>query len=315
VQAINRRQNFCLSNEAVQHLIRTNDMGVRRLLTAFTLIVLLSQFGCKGKQKEAKNPSPAGYNLHNPIVVNLRTELDEISGIHSYPKDTSLFAINDEIGVLYKIYLRQPLYIEQWKFSAGADYEDISLLDSTFYVLQSHGDITRFKFIKGDSIVVDDCGTPLKEKNEFETMYYDKFHQKFILICKDCKQDNKSSVTAFSFDPLTKAYSNTPFFVMDTKAITQKLGDDKNKFKPSAAAIHPITKELYIVSAVNKALVVATREGVVKEVFKLSERVFKQPEGLTFNENGDLYISNEFAEIGAANILVFKYKPILNETH
>ncbi|MDB5191775.1 MAG: hypothetical protein JWQ96_1338 [Segetibacter sp.] len=283
------------------------------MLTAFFLYLLV--VGCKGKMQQAKYSSPEGYDLSKPIMLNLRTELDEISGIVHYGKDTSLFAINDEMGVLYKIYLRTPLLIEKWKFSGGADFEDISLLDSTFYVLQSHGDITRFRIVTADSIVVDACGTPLSEKNEFETMYYDKFHGKFILICKDCKQDNKSSVTAFAFDPLTKTFNSSPFFVMDAKPILTQLGDEKNKFKPSAAAINPVTKDLYIVSAVNNALVVATRDGKVKEVYKLNSKLFKQPEGLSFNDRGDLYISNESAEIGAGNILIFKYKPELNETH
>ena len=291
-------------------------MVAQRILTVFGLVVTLAVgSGCKGKKEQAKFPSPAGYDLSNPVILNLRTELDEISGIHYYAKDTSLFAINDEMGVLYKIYNRKPLYIEQWRFSPGADYEDIALLDSTFYVLQSHGDITRFKFEKADSLVVDACGTPLKEKNEFESMYYDKFHEKFILICKDCKQDNKSSLTAFAFDPKTKKFNSAPFFIMDTKRILAETGDGKNKFKPSAANIHPITKDLYIVSAVNNALVIASREGVVKEVYKLNGKLFKQPEGLTFSEQGDMYISNEFADIGAGNILVFKYKPNLNEKH
>jgi hypothetical protein len=43
-------------------------------------------------------------------------------------------------------------------------------------------------------------------------------------------------------------------------------------------------------------------------VYKINPKLYKQPEGLTFTSKGDLIISNESADIGAANILFFKYK-------
>jgi hypothetical protein len=87
-----------------------------------------------------------------------------------------------------------------------------------------------------------------------------------------------------------------------------ELGGKEEKFKPSAAAIHPLTKELYIVSSVNKALVIADRNGKVRKVYRLDPGIFKQPEGITFSPAGDLFISNEAADVGAANILIYKTK-------
>ena len=46
----------------------------------------------------------------------------------------------------------------------------------------------------------------------------------------------------------------------------------------------------------------------IKEAYQLDPVVFKQPEGITFTPWGDMLISNEAADVGAPNILIFKYK-------
>ncbi len=53
---------------------------------------------------------------------------------------------------------------------------------------------------------------------------------------------------------------------------------------------------------------IADNKGNVKEVYELDPVIYKQPEGITFTPWGDLLISNEAAESGNANILIFKSK-------
>ena len=280
------------------------------LSVLFTGLVVMS---C-GKKDNSKNfSSPKGYDLLDPVIIHLRTDLDEISGIQYYPKDTSIFAINDELGFLYKIFVRKKIVIKSYRFSAEADYEDVVMLDSTFYTLKSNGDITTVKIISGKPTQTEDFNINLQGKNEFETLYLDQELRKLMLICKDCTGDSKKEISVYSFDPLDLSYSKEPAYVIDAAAIKDELGNKSQKFKPSAAAIHPISKEIYIVSAVAGALVIADKEGSIKGVHKLNPAFFKQPEGLTFTPNGDLLISNESAEIGAGNILIFKYKPLVNE--
>jgi uncharacterized protein YjiK len=85
------------------------------------------------------------------------------------------------------------------------------------------------------------------------------------------------------------------------------IGEEKIKFKPSAAAINPVTDELFIISSVNKLLVIADRKGNPKQTYPINAGLFKQPEGITFTPEGDLIISNESADRGVANLLFFKY--------
>jgi len=275
---------------------------IKTLTIIFITAVCFTSSGCLSRDKTSK--SPDGYDLHHPIVVKLPTELDEISGLAYYPKDNCVFAITDESGLLYKIFLNNPRQIEKWEFGNAADYEDLVLLDSNFYVLISKGHILSFRYLSSDTLARREYILPGK-KNEFEILYYDDRLKKLVMMCKDCEGDKKGFLTAFTFDPKTLLFDDR--FVIDVKLIATMIDEDKIKFKPSAAAINPVTGELFIVSSINKLLVVTDRNGKAKQVFGLNG-MFKQPEGITFTPNGTMIISNEAAGEGVANLLIFPYK-------
>ncbi len=275
------------------------------LIILLVLLKFHNYSGC-GPEKKA-SVSPPGYDLNDPVKISLPSALDEISGIFYYPKDSSVFAEIDEDGLLFKIYLNGSGTIRQWRFDKKHDFEDIVMHDSTFYVLISNGDIESLKF-NGDSIIKYKSKFPNagKKTNEFETLYYDD-SLGLVMMCKDCEDDKKKIVTAWGYKPDSSAYN--PFlFTIDVRSIAEKIGENKLHFKPSAAAVNPITNELYILASLNKLLVVADRNGKVKDVYPLDPVTFNQPEGITFTPWGDLLISNEKGEKDAATILIFKPK-------
>jgi uncharacterized protein YjiK len=280
------------------------------LLCFFLVVYVLSGCGSQASDDEGKGKytNPAGYDLNRPVTFKLPQSLDEISGIVFNAKDKSVLAINDERGWLYKIHLRREVDLEKWQYYKGADFEDLVLVDSNFYVLESNGNIIQFKFITADSVQVKEHLFPAQGRNEFEILYHDKDKQKLILLCKDCEQDDKNSLSAFSFNLASRSYDTARTFVMDIRKIEELMDEKKVRFKPSAATINPLTKELYIVSAINDVLVVADLNGVPKEVHRVSPKIYKQPEGIAFTPQGDLLISNESADIGTANILYVKHK-------
>ena len=284
----------------------------RNIVYCYLPVIVFSSFIVLAESCSSRNSTayrnPPGYNFSKPYVYKLPASLDEISGLVFYPKDSGIFAIQDEKGWLFKIHLKNPLQIERWKFSNGADYEDLSLVDSTFYVLKSKGIVEKFKFATPDSVSLESFRLG-EGKNEFETLYYDSTTRQLMLICKNCEQDKRSEVTSFAFDPSGNTFSSS--FKIETATIREELGeDDKFRLKPSAAAIHPLTGELYIIASVNHALVILNKDHSVKNAYKMDPGLFKQPEGLTFTPKGDLIISNEVADRGAADILFFKYNKL-----
>ncbi len=253
------------------------------------------------------------YDLGNPSILVLDDILYEISGISFYPKDSSVFAISDEKGYLFKIHLNKNFLIEKWKFDKPHDFEDVFFKDSTFYILESNGNIHTVTFSpRGDTIYTrkNTFKTENTGNNEFESLYYDDERKLLVLICKDCAGDKKKSITAWGFDPQTGKYIPS-VFTIDVLPIAKKIGMDKLKFKASAAAINPVTRDLWILSAVNHLIVVTDRNGVFKEVFTLNKLLFTQPEGITFTPKGDLIIANEAGDkYNKPTLLIFKPKKI-----
>jgi hypothetical protein len=254
-------------------------------------------------QKSVEYNSPQCYNLGQPYIIKLPSELDEISGIAYYAKDNSIFAECDDKGCLYKILLNKPADIRKWKFSHKRDYEDLVLHDSIFYVLNNNGDIVSLSFLK-DSLISHEYTFSDGGKHEFESLYYDDKINKLVLICKDCEADKNKTVSAYAFDLQQFLYSNA--YAIDVEGISKSEGPVSTKYKPSAAAINPVTGELYILSSINKLLVIADLNHKVKETYNLDPKIFNQPEGIAFTANGSLFISNEAGNDHPATILFYQ---------
>ncbi len=277
------------------------------ILHSFTFICFSALLYSCGSGKHSNFEDTDMYDFSNPKIIDLPTDLDEISGIVYYPKDTSVFAIVDEAGILYKIPLKNPQKFQQWRFAKNKDFEEVVLVDSTFYVLVSNGDIEKLSF-KGEKVKAEQFAffTRKKKKNEFEILYKSPNSNELILICKDCEDDDKEHLSTYIFsDTAEEKFKVGP--VLDMRAFSQEIGVKKH-LKPSAAAINPITGELYLVSAIQNVVLILSPEGIFKTMVSLDPRIYKQPEGITFTPEGNLIISNEFAKEGLPNLLLLKNK-------
>ena len=273
---------------------------------ALLLLQVLFFYGCGVNNSGKKNiDSPEGYNLGEPQKIFLSESLDEISGI-VYVNPNEIVAVNDEEGKVFKINPSKSKLPDEWDFAKNGDFEDITFTGAEWYALKSNGDLYNIKNIFTGSITHEKVEGPFAE-SEFEGLYYDEGRKALMMLCKSCNKDNdKKEVSVFAFDVAAKTWGNEPVFRLNVNDIANKAGKDKLHFKPSAAAINPAGKNLYILSSANKLLVVADADGQVKKVYSLPPGNFKQPEGISFAPNGDMYISNEASE-GTANILLFKY--------
>ena len=261
--------------------------------------------GCKNKKtpKEKYENSPM-YDFASPKIINLPIELDEISGIAYYPKDTSVFAVIDEDGLLYKIPIMDPSKTQNWVFDKARDYEDLLVRDSTFYALVSNGDIVSIHF-NGDSITTSKSTfseTSGKKTNEFEGMYLDS--NRIIIMCKECEEDKKRKISFYYFND--SSYKH--YLSLDAAPIAEKMDKNKIELKASAVAVNPITNELYIISSVNKVLLITDKSGKLKKLYTLNPKIYKQPEGIAFTPAGDLIISNEVFLENHATLLILKNK-------
>lgn len=277
----------------------------------YALMMIMVFSSCKRKVRKLKSPSH--YNFSTQVIYKLDPKLKEISGIVWDPVGDVFLAVNDEKGVLFSLQKEIEIAPKEFTFGGTGDYEDIALVNGTPYILRSDGLITKFINDNGKIYGVEAGKYGLTGKNDFETMYYDPTRKALIAICKNCSVDDPKTINAFAFYPDSTGFNPKPIFTIDAEKI-KKLAEFKNpKFQPSAAAIHPLYNKLFIISSASHQLVVTDLNGNVEAVYQLSKKLFPQPEGITFKQNGNMYISNEGVG-GKPTLLLFAYHDNTSET-
>jgi uncharacterized protein YjiK len=271
----------------------------------YGLLIVFVFSSCK--RKVQKLLSPPHYNFAKPLTYKLDLKLKEISGIAWDPVKDIFLAINDEKGVLFSLEKDILLSPKEYPFGGSGDYEDITLVNGVPYILRSDGQITRFITDSSRVYGVEVGKFSLSGTNDFETMYYDPGRKALIAICKNCGLDEgKDIVSAFAFYPDSTGFDSKPVFTINLERVKKLSTLKKARFQPSAAAIHPIYNKLFIISSASRQLVIADLNGNVEAVYQLAKKLFNQPEGITFKQNGDMFISNEGAG-GRPTLLKFVY--------
>jgi len=277
-----------------------------RVFTVFVCALLFGT-GCK----RSATSSPEGYQINHPETIELGKVLNEISGICFNYETGSLLAISDSKEQVFEMDLRN---IKLRDYTAkivpqDSDLEDLVKVNATLYLLLSRGEIMEIPEKARDTAGVKTYTLGLQGNKDFETLYYDRSVDALIMMCKSCEVEKGRGVrTAYRFDLKTKTFDSTEFYAISKDDVRNALKTENVKFDPSAAAIHPINKRLYILSSAGNLLVIADTRGKVSEAYELNPEIFPQAEGIAFAPNGDMFISNE-AKYGRATLLRFPYKP------
>ncbi len=257
----------------------------------------------------------------------LPSYLEEISGL-SYSGKGEIACVQDEKGTIYILSLEQGEIVKKYDFGDDADYEDITVVGKTAYILRNNGDIYRIRDFRKKDRKVKKFNTPLKEKNDTEGMTYDHRANALLIACKGSPSIDKESPyegykAIYRFDLEKEELEEDPIYLVDLERLDSysdksaftkfsvrvakrlRLIESETSFQPSGIAIHPVSGEIYIISSVGKLLIILDREGTVLEVKELDPVVFRQPEGICFSPEGDMYISSE-GQGGKGYILKFK---------
>ncbi|WP_094572978.1 SdiA-regulated domain-containing protein [Mucilaginibacter xinganensis] len=272
------------------------------LILSVTCLFFVS---CVGQQ-EAR--SPKGYDFSNPVKYDMPDDLTEISGIaFNKGNPDTLFVEQDEDGKLF-YFKPGSKDVPAIKFGKSGDYEDLAIISNQVVMLRSDGVLFTFPLdVKNAKPAVKELDS-LLPKGEYEGLFADDASQLIYALCKRCAMEKSSKTnTIFSFKlSADGALQSDGKFIIDVKKIEELTGTKKITFHPSALSKNRQTGEWYILSSVNKLLVVADPNWVVKAVYTLNPRTFHQPEGMTFDNSNNLYISNEGDKVQPGNVLKFE---------
>jgi uncharacterized protein YjiK len=268
------------------------------------------------------------YDLEHPTSIYKMPEaLTEISGISFHQDDdTQIYAEQDEKGRLYWLKPGDQT-AKYYDFGKDGDYEDLAFVGKQAVLLKSNGVLYSFDFTPA----ADKEGTPvtgslqewkdLVPKGEYEGLFADAARNQLYLLCKDCKsEDHKKKVSVYRLDNDAGHWVRGAVYHIDVSQISTLVdptGQDNGKkgkkgkkekkvdFKPSALCQDPLTHQWYVLSSINKMLVVLGTDWQVKAVHTLSRKLYAQPEGICFDKQHNLYISNEGQLPGEATLLKF----------
>lgn len=254
------------------------------IILVFTVWYFLSQKSRK-VQYHLKNPDFRQYLEH---------ELKEISGISHYTTNQVL-CVNDEKGRLFIYDFFKKAIVDTLDFQADGDYEAVELVGNIAYILESKGTLIAFD-LQTKALKSIDCRHV--DVQEFEGMAYDALSNSLLLTAKEMKGEKCIFQLDLGTEVLNKKFSIS-------KADIAKNGQEGKDFKPSGLAVHPISREVYVLASDGKKLLVFDQSGNKKQQYNLDKEQFPQPEGICFTPIGELIIASE-GKKGKATISFFK---------
>lgn len=237
-------------------------------------------------------------NISSEVKIEKSWELpkvlSEVSGI-AYLKDDKIAAVQDEEGIIFIYDLNSSKIVDEIKFAGTGDYEGIAIKSSTAFVVESDGKINEIQnFLTNPE--VSEIETALTEAQDVEGLFYNEKNDELLLAVKEGKPNSQNHKDVYAFDLKNGVFEKNPVFKIDMNdGIFKEVEEKKpyNNFKPSEVNIHPKTGEIYMLEGQDPKLLILSEKGGPKQLYFLDKNKFPQPEGLTFDPSGTLYISNE----------------------
>jgi uncharacterized protein YjiK len=258
----------------------------------------------------ARSAVVAGYDLGAPRrSYVLPPELMEISAVAAVD-DRTVACLHDEKGVLFLLDLDTGRFTSARRFSEDGDYEGLARVGDGYWVLRSDGQLTEVRR-DGERLAVARTLRVAAPQKEFEGLAYDATAARLVVAPKTLLEDKeqKQLRPLYAVDPATGATAAEPALVVDREQIlaaaerlgvdvpskTTRRGLDRPLFRLRFAevAVQPGPGHYWLLSAIDRALVVVDRTGAVVGLHFFSGRELPQPEAATFLPSGDLVLASE----------------------
>lgn len=229
------------------------------------------------------------------ITWLLPEKLTEVSGIAWMDAD-HFACVQDELGTIFIFNARLNKIEKEIPFGPKGDYEGIAAVGQAMYVLRADGTLFGIENYAKETRKVKMYKTHLGKKQDSESLAYDDKNNRLLVAVKAEDPNSKDFKGIYGFDLKSKTMSATPVYKID---LNDKIFEDVNKGKsknsisPSDIDINPINGNIYVLEGTDPKLLIMSPAGKLLSLFELDKSDFPQPEGLTFDNNGNMFISNE----------------------
>ena len=252
------------------------------------------------KKKKDKNSKENEEDLTAAKVKvlerwDLPGELTEISGIAFSGKE-EVASVQDEEGRIYFYNLGSRKVTRQVPFAGPGDYEGIAVAGNTAWVVRADGVLYEVESYTAGKPKVTKHITGLTESQDVEGLTYDKKNNRLLLAIKGQESGGGNYKGIYAFNLKSQKLDKTPAYRIELgDPVFSNAGGKKKEdvIQPSDLVVHPSTGELYVVEGAKPKILIMDASGKPRQLYKMKGSDFPQPEGIDFNEAGELFISNE----------------------
>jgi len=258
---------------------------------------------------------PLPYDLNAPsLTISLATEdLKEISALSPTSEPGVFLAVSDERGEIFFVDTRKDGAItKRVLFRGKGDFEGVEMVGDRIFCLKSNGIVFEISNWQNGTPEVQEYPTMLQKENDLEGLGYDPGRNALLLACKENPESDVDR-RIFAFDLGTHQLSAAPMYTIhpqEVNALVPYNDEDKKQhfFSSSGVAVHPLTQDVYVIStALKRLLVLDHGSGQIRVAARLKKSILPQPEGISFDPEGNLYISTE-GKTSEGAILKFLYR-------
>lgn len=239
------------------------------------------------------------YLLEAPDTVLLLPypDLQEISGLSTTAQPGVLCAVSDERGEVFFLQAASGTVVRRVLFREKGDFEGVEMVENRLFAVRSNGQIYEITEWKRSKPRISCHETFLTKQDDVEGLGYDRQRRALLLACKGIP-DSAHERRIYAFDLHSKQLLDTPAYRIDPRVINEWLPhaeDEKQHFfSPSGIALHPQSRDVYVISTALKRLIVLDyATGALRYVARLDRKLMPQPEGIAFDGDGRLFIASE----------------------
>lgn len=289
-------------------------------LNAFRLLLLclaLWSFpGCRATAQNAALP----YHLDKPDRrLELVSELLEISGLEWHSASKHLMAVQDELGIIYRLDPETGSILQRTDFATDGDFEGIAVMSDTVYAVKSTGTVYRIVQLSGTTEVLK-FKSHIDKTYDVEGLTAHLQRRQLLMACKAASPlmpPGEKHIYAWNLDDMSLPeqpalvlrandmldyLQNNPAILRQDKMLEYLSRADPPgslRFSPSGIAVHPSLGHWYVLSGPGRMLAVYSPKGQLLALHRFDKDILAQPEGICFDPWGNLYITSEGEEFPA----------------